>query len=245
MKNTRVLAMLGTIVSIIVFIYGCLSYLKLKQEYNEVDKTYGSIIDICIDEQSDNPQVEQLESFKVNWEELKSINEDAIAWIKIDDTNINYPIVQGESNESYLYKDINGKYSKGGCIFVDSEIEQPFRTLNTIIYGHNLNDGAIFNNLKNYSNNEYAKKHNEVKIYLPEYSEPIIYQIFAFCKINEKNTDFYKTEVTNLEEYYKEIDTYNLLNVEENLDCSRPLIMLSTCNNDNKTERYVVFAYLK
>lgn len=245
MKKIKNFGLIGTILAVIAFSYGCFNYLKLKQEYNKVNKTYSSIIDDCIEEAPQNVEEDNIEKFRVNWTELKSVNQDAIAWIKIDDTNINYPIVQGVNNETYLKTDISGNYSKGGCLFVDCEIAKPFKTLNTIIYGHNLNDGSMFNNLKKYSDEEFARSHRDIKIYLPEYSVGIVYEVFAFCKIHEDNIDFYKINVDNLETYYQEISKHNQINIAENLDFSKPLIMLSTCTNENKKERYVVFASLK
>ena len=247
MNKMKTFGLIGTILAVVAFAYGCLNYLKLKQEYDDVNRTYNSVISDCIEEipQSEIIEGETTENFKVNWDELKTINNDAIAWIKIDGTNVNYPIVQCNNNETYLKTDISGKYSKGGCIFVDCEIEKPFKTLNTIIYGHNLNDGAMFNNLKKYADEEFAKSHRNIKIYLPEYDVGITYEIFAFCKVHEDNVDFYKINVDNLEDYYHEIENYNQINIAENQDFTKPLIMLSTCTNVNKTERYVVFANLK
>lgn len=262
MKKIRIFAILATIIAIIALVYGSFKIYKLKKEYSEVEETYEEIQNICIDEappeisilqpEEDNKSnisedsiIEEQavkENFKVNWEELKSINQDAIAWIKIDGTNINYPIVQGTDNEEYIKRNIYGNYSKGGCIFVDMNIEKPFKALNTIIYGHNLNDGAMFNNLKKYSNEQYAKNHDEIHIYLPE--EDRIYKVFAFGKINENNNKIYNTSIINLEKYYQMIQEYNQINIAENLDYSKPVIMLSTCTNSNRKERYVVVAYL-
>ena len=150
----KLFLIITSLLAIIGVLYGSIRIYILKKEYKKVDETYSTIQSICIEEKINDenklneeknieeeknaPEEERRkEEFSINWEELKSINKDAIAWIKIDGTNISYPIVQGEDNEKYVKKDIYGKKSKGGCIFVDSKIKNPFRSLNTIIYGHN------------------------------------------------------------------------------------------------------------
>ena len=128
-------------------------------EYKEVEDTQQEIIDDVVTENEEIP-------FTVDWNKLKSINNDIVAWIRIPDTNISYPVVQGSSNKQYLRKNIYGNYSRGGVPFVDANISKPFECPNTIIYGHNLANGAMFSQLKNYSKNEFAEEHNIINLIL-------------------------------------------------------------------------------
>lgn len=254
-KIINFMAILGTIIAICAIIYSIFKLYTINKEYSQVDDTYESIQDIYTEEiniEKGTTQIQkEIESdletknsnFIINWQALQRINKDTIAWIKIDDTNINYPIVQGEDNEKYIKKDINGKNSKGGCIFVDCEIKQPFNCFNTIIYGHNLNNGSMFNDLKNYSNKEYAQKHNEIYIYEPN-EKAKIYKVFAFTKVNWDNYEIYNNNVDDLEAYYNIIQKYNKIDMGESIKYTNPIITLSTCTNNQKDERYVVFAYL-
>ena len=251
-KFLKIVAILGTIIALGAIVYGGVKLYRIDKEYKEVDETYAKVLDICIDdnltvdvsELEEDEHIENVESvFKVNWEELKNINQDSIAWIRIDDTNINYPIVQGTDNEEYIKKDIYKNTSKGGCIFVDCNSINPFHDLNTVVYGHNLNNGAMFNDLKKYENEEFARDHR--KIYIAMENESLrIYKVFGFAKVNWDNNEIYDNSVNDLNDLYERIGKYNQINIVENLDTSKPVITLSTCTNANKNERYVVFAYL-
>ena len=77
----------------------------------------------------------------INWQELNEINSDIIAWIEIENTNINYPILR-DSNSYYLNHSYDKKYNKNGSIFTTNT--NPFVDVETIIYGHNMKNGTMF-----------------------------------------------------------------------------------------------------
>ena len=128
------------IIAIGVGIYCGIMIYNAQKEYKEVEDTNDEIISLY----TKNTSEDDTEEFSVDWESLLNINSEIVAWIRIPNTNVNYPIVQSDNNNQYLRRNIYGNYSYGGCIFVDSAIESPFNTGNTIIYGHNLNNGSMF-----------------------------------------------------------------------------------------------------
>ena len=79
-----------------------------------------------------------------NPEVLKEISKDAIAWITVDDTKIDYPVMQGKNNNEYLNKDPFGKYSLSGSIFLDSRNSSDFSDPFSVLYGHHMDYGAMF-----------------------------------------------------------------------------------------------------
>ena len=172
-----------------------------------------------------------------------SVNKDIIAWSRIPDTKINYLVVQGKSNSQYLRKNIYGNYSFGGCLFVDSSTQNSFENMNTIIYGHNLMNGAMFSGLKKFSNNEYADNHREIYIYLPN-GITRTYKVFAFYKIKANDYRVYDPNVEDLSEYYQIITENNQLSLDDNIDNDNPVLTLSTCTNHKEDERYILQAYL-
>lgn len=212
-------------------------------EYKQVDDTYNQVVDECVDNTETSTEQENVDVFQVDWDKLLNINSDIIAWIRIPDTKINYPIVKGSNNNEYLHHNIYGKYSKGGCPFVDSAMITPFNDLNTIIYGHNLDNGSMFSNVKKYKNKEYAKEHNIIEVYLPDGSVNK-YCVFAFGEVDADDYDVYNIYVDDLSEYYEVTKKYNILEIDENYDASNPIITLSTCTNKNRNKRFVLQAYL-
>lgn len=201
-------------------------------EYKEVENTQQDIIDDVVTENDEYP-------FTVDWNKLKSINNDVVAWIRIPDTNISYPVVQGNSNNKYLRKNIYGNYSRGGVPFIDANISNPFKCTNTIIYGHNLMNGAMFSQLKNYSKNEYAEKHNIVYVYLPT-GEIREYKVFAFHIVQATDKNIYNPYVEDIE-IYKDYMMQNnkITNNDMEIQMSDEVITLSTCTNKGES-RYVL-----
>lgn len=113
------------------------------------------------------PEKEPVIYPSVDFASLQSINEDVIAWIYIEGTNINYPIVQGDDNRYYTAVMADGCFNRAGSIFMDYRNQSDFSDRNTVIYGHNMNNGSMFNNLKKYTNSTFLKEHTTGKIMTP------------------------------------------------------------------------------
>ena len=95
--------------------------------------------------------------------DLKRDYKDVKGYIEIKGTNINYPIVQSTDNDYYLNHLPNGEKNKMGSIYLDYR-NNDFEDENTIIYGHNMNDGTMFSELENYKKQDYYEKHQEYLI---------------------------------------------------------------------------------
>ena len=130
---------------IVICAYKIIHQLK---EYNDADKVYNLIREEK--EESDN---------------LFEKNIDYRGWIKIDNTNINYPILQGQDNEEYLYKDINNEYIVSGSIFMNY-LNNGFDDQNTVLFGHNMKNGTMFANLKKYKEEDFFYNNNDIEIEL-------------------------------------------------------------------------------
>ena len=137
------------IVCICVFCYSAynliniyLNYKKIDDDYDELANTYTSVKDEKKEEQN---------YLQIDWATLKERNNDVKAWIQIPDTNVNYPVLQGETNDTYIHSDIDHQKLSAGSIFVDCRNEKPFEDFNTVIYGHNMKNGSMFNNIKSYT----------------------------------------------------------------------------------------------
>ncbi len=178
-----------------------------------------------------------------NIEELKSINNDIVAWIYIPGTNINYPIVQTRDNIYYLDHDIHGNSSKHGSIFMDyrnnvSEDE------NIIIYGHHMRDGSMFGGLKKYKS-EACYRDNKY-IYLDTDKGRFKYRVFSVY-ITEGNTDYLKTSFNSTDEfllYLEDVSNKSLFKDNNKFNGQEKLITLSTCSYEYKDARMVVHGYL-
>lgn len=149
---------------------------------------------------------EQLEKVEGEWDEthISSIhpteldNPDWIGWLKIEDTHFSYPVMkrQGES-EYYLHRDFDGNYSFYGTPFLDSRCT--LESDNCIIYGHNINGGRMFGQLHAYMDENYFRKHSEVKLRAGEKRRK--YEIVSVIQTNTSSPVYHFTDVGNWEEY--------------------------------------------
>ena len=116
---------------------------------------------------TEEPETEPYVS-PINFEELMKENPDTIGWIRVPDTNIDYPIVQGEDNDFYLNHDFYGKENIAGAIYLDFESQGDFVGRNNVLYGHNMKNGSMFKDVNRYKDEAYFKEHQFFSIYTPD-----------------------------------------------------------------------------
>ena len=105
----------------------------------------------------------------VDFEALRAVNPDVVGWIRIPDTQIDYPILQAaDDNEKYLHTDFEGNESVYGAIYLDCESESDFSGWNHPIYGHHMKDGSMFRDVVRFREPEYFQEHPYFEIYTPE-----------------------------------------------------------------------------
>lgn len=101
----------------------------------------------------------------IDFEKLKKENEDIVAWIYIPGTSVDYPILIGDTNDEYLYKDVEGNYSPLGSIFSFSNTKKDFSESHIKLFGHNMKEFQMFGELRKYLNIDYMKEHEKFYIY--------------------------------------------------------------------------------
>lgn len=104
----------------------------------------------------------------IDFEALQKENPDIAGWIRIEGTQINYPIVQGTDNDFYLNHDFNGGKNVSGAIYLDFESRKDFEGRNNIIYGHNMKNGTMFKDVVKYKDEAFFKEHQYFTIYTPK-----------------------------------------------------------------------------
>ena len=107
------------------------------------------------------------------------ITSDMVGWITMDDTNIDYPIMQGEDNTEYLNKDPYGKFSLSGSIFLDSRNNSAFTDEYSLIYGHHMEYGVMFGALDDYLDEDYLQSHRHGQLLVGRDGK-VMYELEAF-----------------------------------------------------------------
>ena len=182
--------------------------------------------------------------FKVDFEALKASSPDAVGWIYSADTPINYPIVHTTDNVFYIEHLHNGEFNANGAIFIDCNIAPDFSAKNTLIYGHNMNDGSMFANLRNYRDPAYYPEHPVMYICTPDkyYRVEIVAGL-----ITEPDSYVYAHEFQEIEQFHAYIESVKAdstfqSNVEVGDDDK--IVTLSTCTYEINDGRYGIIGKL-
>lgn len=180
----------------------------------------------------------------VDINKLKEKNSDTVGWINVNNTNINYPYVQGKDNNYYLDHSFNKKYNEAGWVFLDYRNDKNLSNKNNILYAHSRLDKTMFGSLsKTLKSNWYNNKDNHI-IRLSTETENTMWQIFSVYKIPEE-TYYITTNFNSDNDYQKFLNTIkerSIHNFSTNLTTEDKILTLSTCYSD--TERTVVHAKL-
>lgn len=106
----------------------------------------------------------------IDFEKLKSVNGDIIAWLSVPFTSIEYPVMRREDNSYYLNHNMDGSTGYPGCVYMESYNNEDFTDALSILYGHNMRNGSMFGALKEFRKQEYCDEHRELYLYLPDRS---------------------------------------------------------------------------
>lgn len=183
------------------------------------------------------------------YQTLYNKNKKLIGWVKIADTNIDYPVMQSSNEDYYLDHNYNQEKDKNGSIFMDAKCDAMAPSTNLIIYGHNMRSGKMFGSLSKYEDEEYYKKHKRI-IFDTIYQEGKYEVMYAFrARLYEETEIVFK--------YYQFIDAYSEEEFNSNMkemaamslydtgvtaSYGDQLLTLSTCDNNEKNGRFVVVA---
>ena len=173
---------------------------------------------------------------KEDFNKLKEQNNETVAWIKVNNINVEYPVVRATNNSFYLNHSFDKSKNSAGWIFADYKNKFDNTDKNIVIYGHNMRDGSMFGSLKNILNSDWYDNEENTDITLCTENEKSIYKVFSIYKIESE--DYYiKTEFSNENEFEKFIKTLKKRSIKNfNIDISKEdsILTLSTCANNNK-----------
>lgn len=210
--------MLIAVFSVIMVVAGYRLF-QIWEEYHEAGEEYDTLKQFVKEPENrsdeteeDNSDSEELENI-IDFESLKRINPDIVAWLKIEAAGIDYPVVQGEDNEHYLHYTFRGEANIAGSIFMDYRNQAELTDERVILYGHNMRDGSMFAALKDL---EIIKEPVAV-LYTPEH-------ILRYRLVAEKY-------VSPSDDIYQITDNITLETEKSTGKLSKELI-LSTCSND-------------
>ena len=219
------------LIFLILLVYSSINIFKW---YNN-NKENKQIINEIAESVTINQETNEEKKYKINFEELKQKNSDTVAWLKIENTNIEFPIVQANNNSYYLTHNFDKKYNVAGWIFADYKNKLDGTDRNIVVYGHNMRNNSMFGSLKDVITEEwYNNEENKYITFVTE-NEYQTYQVFSVYQI--KTEDYYIQTEFKSNEFTEFIDTITKRSKKDfgiNVSKEDTILTLSTCSNNNK-----------
>ncbi len=255
-RRRRLLIAACGIVAIACIGYYACYYLMTGQAQSSYDRLSelkeqdGSALpDMTVTFTDDSTQQEIVLTVLDEYKTLYNKNKSLIGWIKIDDTNIDYPVMQSPDPDYYLTHDFYQEYDKNGSIFLDPACDIVDRSTNLIIYGHHMKSGKMFGSLENYSRESFYQEHRYItfdtiyekgtyeimyvfrsRIY---HEDEIVFKYYQFIDVDSE-AEFYSN--------MNEMAALSLYDTGVTAEYGDELLTLSTCDYQETNGRFVVVA---
>lgn len=247
-KKSDVLLTIALIAAIAVFCYAAFNLYHIYTEYKKGTDEYNQIEAMAVtgrDADSTEvagPSAQIKPPIEVDFDKLKSVNEDVVGWIYVDALpDISYPIVKGKDNQTYLHQTYEKNYNFAGTIFVDYENSGDFSDCNTLVYGHNMKNGSMFGHLKKFREDDKLYKQDKYFwILTPERNYR--YEIITAYTtgVNSDTYTLFKGPGEEFEKYLETIKGYSEIQTDDtDLTIKDRIVTLSTCTG-NESTRFVV-----
>ncbi|MBL6468449.1 MAG: class B sortase [Mogibacterium sp.] len=180
----------------------------------------------------------------LDWKALKKVNPDVQGWLYQKGTVINYPVVQGTDNDTYLHTRFDKQWSGGGTLFVDCRMEKDFKGFNSIIYGHHMKDGSMFRSIRGYTKEDgYYDKHKTLELATPHGNYHLVVFSAFITKATDENTYKMTYDEAEKQAYIDRAWEQSELPItRDSVDVTKDdrLVTLSTCAYDYEEARYIV-----
>ena len=237
------------IAACLICIAGMLIYLQKDRAEEAAIEEQQEVLSENYVQEDVEQEVEKAE-LPIDFEGLMEVNPEIYAWLRIPDTNIDYPILQHEDEDQsyYLSRDIYREANQAGSIYTEYYNHKDFMDPNTIIYGHNMKNGSMFHNIRYFTDKEYFDEHHELYIYLPE--KILKYEIIACYEYDDRHLigtyDFLDEEVyaDYLEDIMNPRSMYTMIREGVELTTADKLVTLSTCIANKPNNRRLLQAVL-
>jgi len=229
---------------------------NLKENINKIESQIEEKLEDKIeetmpsDELITEDQIKEVSAYYKNYSKVYSdlleLNSDTVGWLTVNNTKINYPVVQSKDNDYYLNHAYDRSNNLGGWVFVDYRNDMNLISKNTIIYGHNIsNSDLMFSTLKNVLDKSWYSNASNLNINFSIKDKEYMWKIFSIYTI-EVTSDYLYTEFNTDNDYLnflQKLKDRSINNFNEELTSEDKILTLSTCYKDDK-HRIVVHAKL-
>ena len=180
-----------------------------------------------------------------SFEELQKINPDIIGWIRVNETNINYPLLQAEDDDTYMNTDAEGRYSLSGAIFLHCANKPDFSDFNNIIYGHHMEKHMMFGDVGLFTEKKYFDEHPYGNLFFDGKDHGIeFYALLQADAYNEKIFSVCADTSEARQAYLQEIEANALHRRNLKITENDHLVLLITCTSEMTNGRNILVGRL-
>ena len=180
-----------------------------------------------------------------SFEELQKINPDIIGWIRVNETNINYPLLQAEDDDTYMNTDAEGRYSLSGAIFLHCVNKPDFSDFNNIIYGHHMEKHMMFGDVGLFTEKKYFDEHPYGNLFFDGKDHGIeFYALLQADAYNEKLFSVCADTSETRQAYLQEIEANAIYRRNLKITENDHLVLLTTCTSEMTNGRNILVGKL-
>ena len=250
MKKRKIIALICLGLGLTCGAIGIYKYIEEKNAGKEYEKLQQEVVKEepkPVEEPEPEP-VSKVE-IPIDFAALQQQNPDVYAWIQVPGTEVDYPILQSSNdNTYYLNHTIDGEEKKEGAIFTENYNTKTFEDPNTVIYGHDMKNGSMFQSIHKYMDRSFFDNNRDIVIYMPD--QILHYKIFAAYLTDNKhllmNYNFWSKD--EYQQYLNSIfsmrDMNAFIDTSTEVTTEDKIITLSTCYAGIASQRYLVQAVL-
>ena len=241
----------NSLLNFVVILSLCVSGIYAGYALWDNNQVYAAAQNVQADMIKLKPKVVEEEDAGASFEELLAINEDVCAWVSLDNTNIDFPILQGDTNLTYINKDVYGNFALAGSIYLDSRNEHEFHDIVNLLYGHHMDDGEMFGDLDKYKDEKFFHENKTGSLILPDRIYDL--EIFA-CMLVGASEDVifepqeYKSNIKTLLDFTEQNAMYynkDMIAELRETNGEQQILIFSTCSTEFTDARTIVLTIMK
>lgn len=251
--NKAILKAANTLVNTVVILALCLAGTYAGYALWDNNRVYVAAENVQADMIKLKPTIQPAEEGEEgpDFTDLLAVNSDVCAWVTLDNTGVDYPVLQGETNLTYINTDVYGNFALAGSIFLDSRNDKTFNEPYSLLYGHHMDNGRMFGDLDLYKEEKFFQENRTGTLILPDR----VYDLEIFsCLLVPASEDAifnpmqYQDDIDELLDYAEQNSLFLHDDVLERIRQSEEevkILALSTCSSEFTDARTIILTVMK
>lgn len=251
--HKAILKAANTLISTVLLLSLCLAGAYAVYALWDNNRVYAAAEDVQADMIKIKPKAEPAEDEEegASFAELLAVNSDVCAWITMDNTGIDYPVLQGETNHTYINTDVYGNFALAGSIFLDSRNDNTFSDTYSLLYGHHMDNGRMFGDLDLYKEEKFFNENRTGTLILPDRTYNL--EIISCLLVSASEDNIFEParwqgDIDNLLTFIKHNSMYFHDDVIDSIEQSEEdvqILALSTCSSEFTDARTIILAVMR